>query len=119
MGYASPQLINRISFDRFSHYDPDDWITYSYSNHITSIDFSDSYIYFGTNGGGILRFNLWDEKWEFPLTTSTGLRSNKVKKVVFSQTTNELYAISEKGVDSYIESFGYFTPYSFTLPISR
>lgn len=118
LNLAHPQVINQISFDRFSHYDPDDWITYAYSNHITAIDFSDDYIYFGTNGGGILRFNLWDEKWDFPLTTSTGLRSNRIQKVVFSPTTNELYATTEVGVDSYIESFGYFTPYGFSAPLS-
>lgn len=107
-----------MSFDRFSHYDPDDWITYSYSQYVTSIDFSNNYVYFATMGGGILRYNIWDEEWASPLTTSTGLRSNRVKKVIYSQDTHELFAITEKGIDLYLESFGYFQPYPFSFPLS-
>ena len=77
------QIIHKMSFDRFTHYDPDDWITYAYSNHITSVDVGVEFIYFGTSKGGILRYNFFDEKWAFPQTTSNGLSSNKIIRVVY------------------------------------
>lgn len=109
---AAGQNINKISFDRFSHYNPDDWITYAYSNHITSIDIGNYHIFFGTSNGGILRYNFFDEEWYYPLTSSTGLSSNSIESLYFDRNLNELIAYTETGTDIYNDSFGFWRPYS-------
>ena len=110
------QVIHRISFDRFSHYDADDWITYAYSNNVTSIDIGVENVYFGTSRGGILRYNLFDDEWLFPLTTSSGLRSNQIIRVVFDHKTDQLFAITNKGVDVFNRAFQYWQPAHAGLP---
>lgn len=110
------QVINTISFDRFSHYDKDDWISYGYSNNITSIDIGFEDIYFGTTGGGILRYNLFSNEWLNPLTTSNGLQSNNIIKIIYDNSTNELYAVTNHGVDVYNESFEYWQVSNDSLP---
>jgi len=49
------QVIHTMDFDRFTHYEIDDFITYAPATHITSIDVGERYIYIGTANGGILR----------------------------------------------------------------
>jgi ligand-binding sensor domain-containing protein len=110
------QVVHQISFDRFSHYDPDDWITYAYSNHITSVDIGPENVYFGTTMGGILRYNFFDEQWLFPQTTSNGLNSNQIIRVVFDQQTNQLFALTNKGVNVFNMAFQYWQPTHSELP---
>lgn len=113
------QVVNKITFDRFTHYEADDWITYGYSNYITSIDIGPENIYFGTTAGGILRYNLFDEEWLFPMTTSNGLRSNHVINVVFDYETNQLFARTDRGIDVFNLAFQYWQPGGDKLPVRR
>lgn len=113
---AYAQVIHTLSFDRFSHYEADDWITYAYSNHITSIDIGPENVYFGTRQGGILRYNLFDETWLFPLTESQGLRSNRISNVVFDYASGQLFAKTDKGVDVFNLAFQYWQPTGDQLP---
>ncbi len=117
--FSFSQVIHQISFDRFSHYEPDDWITYAFSNHITSIDIGTENIYVGTSHGGILRYNFFNEEWLFPQTTSNGLRSNNIIRVVFDHQTNQLYALTDKGVDVYNKAFQYWQPTNSELPARK
>ena len=105
---AKAQIVHKMQFDRFSHYDPDDWITYAPATFITSIDIGLDYVYFGTRNGGILRYHLYDRFWDYPLTTSNGLRSNHIYKIVYDQKSNRLFAKTNKGNDVYSPLFGYF-----------
>ena len=104
------QTINRKTFDRFSHYDPFDWITYANGDDVTAIDMGQTEIYFATREGGILRYNLYDQEWQAPFTTSNGLRSNAIYRLVYEASSNQLFAQSDKGIDVYNEGFGYWTP---------
>ena len=65
----SPQVIHKLYFDRFTHYEGDDWVTYAPASYITSIDIGDDYVYFGTESGGILRYHLFDRFWDYPFTS--------------------------------------------------
>lgn len=93
------QIVQTFKGDRFTHYSIDDWISYAPALNITSIDTDEKYVYFATQKGGILRFDKYREEWEFPYTTSSGLRSNKVLEVVYNQYDGYLYARTPKGVD--------------------
>ncbi len=110
------QVIHKITSDRFSHYDSGDWVTYAYSNHITSIDVGSENIYFGTTSGGILRYNFFDEEWLSPQTTSNGLRTNHILRVVFDHQTDQLFAQTKKGVYVFNKAFEYWQPSHSKLP---
>lgn len=107
---SNAQVVHKMQFDRFSHYAPDDWITYAPATFITSIDIGIDYVYFGTRSGGILRYHLYDRFWDYPLTTSNGLRSNHIYKIVFDHDSNRLYAQTNMGIDAYTPVFGYWEP---------
>ncbi|MFZ0389728.1 MAG: hypothetical protein WAN36_04645 [Calditrichia bacterium] len=72
----------------------DDWISYMKSKHISSITVGTNYIYFGTLDGGILRYHLFQNFWDYPFTTSNGLPSNRILDVVYDDQTGYLWAIT-------------------------
>ena len=104
------QVVHRMQFDRFSHYAPDDWITYAPASDITDVDLGDEYVYFATRNGGILRYHLYELYWDYPLTVSNGLRSNHILKIAFDTATHQLFAETPKGIDVFNPSFGYWQP---------
>ncbi|RMH65964.1 MAG: hypothetical protein D6677_01340 [Calditrichaeota bacterium] len=104
------QVVHRFSFNRFAHYGPDDWVTFANADYVTSIDMGQDEIYFATRDGGIWRYHLYDQKWQTPFTTSTGLRSNNIRRIVYDPDSNQLFAFSEAGTDVYNSGFGYWTP---------
>ncbi|NOX90848.1 MAG: hypothetical protein GXO77_17750 [Calditrichaeota bacterium] len=113
------QTINRIYFDRFTHYTIDDWITYAPATDITSVEIGEDYVFFGTRLGGILRYNLYEKYWDFPFTTSSGLRSNSIMKLSYDENRRLLFARTPKGVDVYNFAFQYWTPSDDTMPPQR
>ncbi len=101
------QMIHTLSFDRFTHYSIKDWITYAPAAVITTIDVGDDYIYFGTERGGILRYQRDNREWEFPFTTSSGLRSNRIIDLSY-QPSQRLFARTAAGIDVYNPGFRYW-----------
>jgi len=106
------QSVSTLSFDRFSHYDVNDWISYGSSNYITSMDMGYDVMYIGTRNGGVLRYDLFSNKWLTPLTVSQGLRENKILRLAYDLTTSQLYALTPSGVDVYNKGFGFWKPAS-------
>ncbi len=86
---------------RRMQYALDDWISYMQSNQFTSIAVGTSYIYFGTSDGGILRYNLYQNYWDYPFTTSNGLPSNHVLSVAYDDGTGYLWAVTDVDVAIY------------------
>ena len=106
------QVVHRFSGDRFTHYKIDDWISYGPALSITSIDMDVNYVYFATTEGGILRYDIYRNIWDFPFTTSSGLRSNVIEKIVYSPNENFLYAKTVAGIDVYKPAQNYWLPAS-------
>jgi hypothetical protein len=104
------QVVHRLDTDRFTHYRVDDWISYAPALKITSVDMDFEYVYFATLGGGILRFNKYDETWGYPFTTSAGLRSNNITQVVYNADDGFLYAKTPAGIDVYKPAERYWQP---------
>ena len=114
------QVIQKIYFDRFTHYNIDDWITYAPATDITAVEVGDDYVYFGTRLGGILRYHLYDDYWDFPFTTSSGLRSNRILALSYDAANRKLYAKTPKGIDVYNFAFQYWMPSGInTMPAPR
>ncbi len=116
---ANAQVVQTMYFDRFSHYDVDDWVTYAPATDITAVEIGDDYVYFGTRFGGILRYHLYDDYWDFPFTTSSGLRSNVILKLSYDENNRKLYAQTPKGVDVFDFGFNYWQPFSGDMPPPR
>ncbi|HHJ53675.1 MAG TPA: hypothetical protein ENJ89_10805 [Caldithrix abyssi] len=104
------QVIHRMQFNRFTHYDIEDWVTYAPSGIITAIDIGNDYVFLGTRDGGILRYDLYENRWEFPFTTSSGLRSNHIVDVCFDLQTQRWFAQTPSGIDEYNRAFNYWQP---------
>ena len=116
---SKAQVIQKIYFDRFTHYTIEDWVTYAPATDITAVEIGDDYVYFGTRLGGILRYHLYDDYWDFPFTTSSGLRSNHILALSYDADNRQLYAKTPKGVDVYNFAFQYWQPAQNGMPPPR
>jgi len=114
------QVVHTLEVHRFTHYRPDDWISYAYALYINSIDIDEDYIYFATQDGGILRYDKYRNYWAYPYTTSNGLRSNRVLEIVYNANDGNMYARTDKGIDVLRFADGYCKPASIkTMPQRR
>ncbi len=80
--------------ERRTKYALDDWISYLQGKQIVSMAVGYDYIYFATLDGGILRYELYQNFWDYPFTTSNGLPSNTVLDVAYDMTNNLLWAVT-------------------------
>lgn len=76
-------------------YDLDDWISYMSGKKIVSMAVGVNYVYFAALDGGILRYQLFQNYWDYPFTTSNGLPSNRVFDIAFDETTGYLWAVTD------------------------
>ena len=79
-------------------FNPFDWNFYGYSGSINSISFGDRYAFIGTEGAGVLRFNVNNNRFEEAITSAQGLGENFITAVHYSEsgmlwvaTNNALY----------------------------
>ncbi len=93
------QYIRSESFasekERRARYALDDWISYAEIEKINSMAVGHSYLYFATENGGILRYELFQNYWDYPFTTSNGLASNRVIDVAYDFTNSLLWAVTD------------------------
>lgn len=83
------------------NYEQGDWISYSMARYITSIAIGAEYVYFGTQHCGIIRIDQFQNRWDFPWTTSNGLADNEIWSVAFDTDTGFLWAASHTAVSYY------------------
>ncbi len=104
-GYA--QYVRRSQFAtehaRRMQYQLDDWISILPAHYFTSITVGNEYLYFSSLDGGIWRYSLYRDEWDYPFTTSNGLPSNRVFRVQFDGRYDILWAITD--VDTAIFDF--------------
>ena len=65
-----------INSQNFS-YNPDDWYILTRPGSINAISEDSFNIYFGTESGGVLRYHIYANEMDIPLTMAQGLSSNK------------------------------------------
>ena len=82
-----------------SRFDIFDWALYRQTESINSISEGYNYAYFATENAGILRFQLFQKRFDEPITTAQGLSSNKIKAIHFDQNTGMLWAASENSIE--------------------
>lgn len=93
------QYIRRKSFptehERRMQYALDDWVSYLESHVVSSMVVGTNYLYVGTMDGGILRYQLFQNFWDYPFTTSNGLAGNRVLDVRFDESNGYLWAVTQ------------------------
>ena len=101
------------------NYRQGDWISYSVARYVTSIAVGTQYVYFGTAQSGILRFDQFQNRWDFPWTTSNGLADNEIWTVAFDRDTGYLWCASRTAISYYHPTAERWTNYfkdEFGLP---
>lgn len=82
-----------------SRFETFDWTLYRQTGGINSITEGYNYTYFATEDAGILRFQLYQDRFDEPITTAQGLTNNQILAVHFDQNTGILWAASENFID--------------------
>lgn len=87
-------------------FEPFDWILYTQHGSINSISEGYSYAYFATENGGILRYNLYSDQFEEPITIAQGLDDNQITSVYFDRSTGILWAATNRSINYSFDSRG-------------
>ncbi len=77
-----------------SRYRPFDWLIFKEPGSINSISEGYEFLYIGTSHGGIYRYNLYGNHYDFPITTAQGLDNNSISCVHFDHSTGIIWASS-------------------------
>lgn len=82
-----------------SRFEAFDWTLYRQTGKINSITEGYNYTYFATENAGILRFQLYQDRFDEPITTAQGLSDNQILAVHFDQNTGILWVASDNFID--------------------
>ncbi len=98
-------LTTAVSAQRLlNFYAPDDWVSYTNTRFITGIARGFNTVYFATNGG-ILRYDRITERWLPPLTTSSGMPDNRVRRLAVDRLTDEIWIETPIGLSYFSPTF--------------
>ncbi len=75
-------------------YRPFDWLMFKEPGKINSLSEGYEYLYIATSHGGIYRYSLYSNQYDFPITTAQGLQSNNITGVHFDHNTGIIWASS-------------------------
>ena len=70
---------------------PFDWVQYRHSGAVTSLSEGYSYLYIGTETGGVKRYNLFSNNFDEPITIAQGLKENLITAIHFDHGTGILW----------------------------
>jgi hypothetical protein len=97
--FAIALIFNILLSQPDSRFEAFDWILYRQTGGINSITEGYNYAYFATENAGILRFQLYQNRFDEPISTAQGLSDNQILAVHFDQTTRILWVASENFID--------------------
>ncbi len=91
--------LNILSAQPDSRFDTFDWVVYRKTGAISSITEGYNFTYFATGNAGILRMQLYQDRFDEPITTAQGLTDNQIFAIHFDQSTGILWAATEDFID--------------------
>jgi hypothetical protein len=97
--FLSLFLINILHAQADQRFDIFDWEIIGNNGSINSISEGYQYIFFATNGNGILRFNKFSRKFDQNLYLGQGIKSKKIKHVYFDKYTGILWSVGNKNIE--------------------
>ena len=80
-------------------FDVFDWEIVGNNGSINSISEGYQYIFFATNGNGILRYNKFSKEFDQSLYLGQGIKSRKIKPVYFDKFTGILWSVGNEGLE--------------------
>lgn len=80
-------------------FDVFDWEIVGNNGSINSISEGYQYIFFATNGNGILRYNKFSKEFDQSLYLGQGIKSRKIKHVYFDKFTGILWSVGNEGLE--------------------
>ena len=83
------------------HYEPEDWTTFPMTRWITSLAVGREYVYFGSTGG-IIRYNIYSNRWERPWTVSDGLPDNNILSIAYDENTDYVWCSTRLGAYQFV-----------------
>lgn len=89
--------VNMLS-DRQLAYRPGDWIGLSMTRFVTAITLDHETVYFGTTHG-TMRYQFFENNWDFPLTESDGIEGQTVRDLAYDPNTAYLWIATEKALN--------------------
>ena len=87
-------FISLCSSQPSAKYRPFDWLLFKEPGKINSISEGYEFLYIGTSHGGIYRYNLYGNQYDFPISTAQGLDNNNISSVHFDHSTGIIWASS-------------------------
>ncbi len=76
-----------------------DWEIIGNNESINSISEGYQYIFFATNGNGVLRYNKFSRKFDQSLSLGQGIKSKKINHVYFDKNTGILWLVGSKNLE--------------------
>ena len=101
-------LISRFFFFLFTtlilaqpdaKYRPFDWLLFKEPGRINSLSEGYEYLYIATSHGGIYRYSLYSNQYDFPITSAQGLQNNNITSVHFDHNTGIIWASSSGSLE--------------------
>lgn len=96
------QYVRRENFanehQRRARYELDDWVSYTTTRSFSSMAVSTDYIFIATRDGGILRYQIYQDYWDYPYTTSSGLPDNRIEDIVYDPRSAFLWVKTPRDV---------------------
>jgi len=84
----------------YRFYNPGDWVTYASTRYVNCIAKGFNSVYFGTRGG-IIRYDIANERWLDPMTISDGLPANNIRQLAVDRLTDEIWVETSRGGSYY------------------
>ncbi len=81
-----------------------DWVQYRQTGAISALTSDQTYLYAGTQNGGIWRYHLYGNRFDEPITQAQGLASHRISAV--HTAFGVLWAATEKGLEFSITKEG-------------
>ena len=97
--------------ERAVHYRYGDWTSWPVMRFATSAALGYDEVYFGTTRG-ILRYDVFQDRWDVPMTRSDGLEGGVVRVVAYDFGSGTLWCATERALNYWMETAEewYFIP---------
>ena len=90
-------------------YFPGDWVSYTKTRYVRTIDVGFSNVYFGTTEG-ILVYDMDRDEWKDPITRSDGLPDQNIEMIAVEPDDSKIYVRTPSGYYQYEYVFEEWSP---------
>jgi len=91
-------LLTALSAQPDARFRAFDWVVYRGAGEINSLTEGHQFIYIASSHGGLLRFNIFSEQFEEPITMAQGLGSYHVTATHFDRNTGVLWVATPDAI---------------------